>query len=286
VPHSPLASPSATLSLLQQHGLWTRTSLGQHFLVDDNVVGRILDLAALSGDEIAIEVGAGIGTLTIPLCDAAASVVAVEADTALLPVLAQTTGDCPRLEVLCSDVLDLSPEALSMPFGPPDALVSNLPYGVAATVILGFFEQMPTVKTATVMVQAEVADRIVAAPGTKEYGAYTVKLRLRATVSGRFGVSRASFLPPPRVDSSVIRLERSTADVGGHALERAARLADAAFAQRRKTIRNSLAAVLPETPEAIDAGLRAADIDGALRAETLPPERFIALAQAMPVGEG
>ncbi len=131
------------------------------------------------------------------------------------------------------------------------------------------------------MVQAEVADRMAATPGGKEYGSYTVKLRLRAEPAGRFAVARGCFLPPPRVDSAVLRLERRSLCDDPALLRDAARTADAAFAQRRKTIRNSLRSALGADVAAVDAALEAAGIDGALRAETLAPERFLVLARAL-----
>jgi 16S rRNA (adenine1518-N6/adenine1519-N6)-dimethyltransferase len=279
--HSPLATPSATVEVLKRHGLYTKKSLGQHFLVDDNVIGRILDLAHLCGDEAVLEVGPGIGTLTVALCDAAGSVVAVERDAALGPALADTTAGCPRLAVVHADAVEVSPEALSAPFGPPVALVANLPYQVAATVLLRFFEIMPSIEQATVMVQSEVADRMAASPGTREYGSYTVKLRLHAEPAGRFQVPPGCFLPPPRVDSSVIRLQRRTHAEEPALISAASRVADAAFAQRRKTIRNSLRSTLAVPAEVIDSALFASSIDDRVRAETLSPGSFVRLAREL-----
>ena len=141
--HSPLATPSATLAVLKRHGLATKKSLGQHFLVDDNAVGRIIELAALSGDETVLEIGPGIGTLTAALCEHAGAVVAVERDADLLPALAETTAGCERFAVVRADAVAVSPEAIAEPFGPPVALIANLPYAVAATVVLRFFEELP-----------------------------------------------------------------------------------------------------------------------------------------------
>jgi 16S rRNA (adenine1518-N6/adenine1519-N6)-dimethyltransferase len=293
VANSHLATPSATLAVLAAHGLATKKRLGQHFLVDDNVVGRIVALADLSGDEVVLEVGPGIGTLTVALCAAAGAVVAVERDHQLAPVLAETAAGCSRFALIHADAVRVPVEDLSAPFGAPVALVANLPYGVAATVLLRLFEQMPSLRTATVMVQSEVAERIAAHPGTKEYGAYTIKLRLYAEPVSKFGVARSCFLPPPRVDSAVVRLERRTRSwmpvdarpqAGGEsagAFEDAARAADAGFAQRRKIIRNSLRAALDAPPEAIDTALAAAGIDGGVRAETLEPSAFVTLGSAL-----
>ncbi len=278
MPVSPLASPSATIAALKRHGLYTKKSLGQHFLIDDNVIGRIVELAQLSGDETVVEVGPGIGTLTVALCEAAGAVVAVERDTALTPAIAEATVGCDRFALVHADAVAVTPEQLAEPFGAPVALVANLPYQVAATVVLRFFETMPEIRRATVMVQTEVADRMAAEPGTKDYGAYSVKLQLRAAPVGRFQVARGCFLPPPRVDSTVIRLERRAEDLDASLLKDAAAVADAAFAQRRKTIRNSLRATLGIPAEALDEALAEAGVDGGVRAEVLPPHVFVTLA--------
>ena len=280
--HSCLASPQATIAVLSAHGLYTKKSLGQHFLVDDNVIGRIMALAGIGADDVVLEVGPGIGTLTVALCSVSPRVVAVERDTALLPALAQTTADCPTVPAIVNaDAAKIDVAQIAEPFGPPTLLVANLPYGVAATVTLRCFETMPTLRAATVMVQAEVAERMAAAPGCKDYGAYTVKLGLRARVAGRFAVARTSFLPPPRVDSAVIRLERVDRGLSEPMLEAVVVTVNAAFSQRRKTLRNTLRAGLSAPVEPLDAALAAAGIDGGVRAETLSVENFILLTEAL-----
>lgn len=281
MPVSRLASPSATLAVLERHGLHTKKRLGQHFLIDDNVVARIIEMAALGPDDVVVEVGPGIGTLTVALCEAAGAVVAVERDGDLVPVLAETTAECPRFELVRADAIEVDPATIAGPFGPPDALVANLPYAVAATVVLRFFESIPSIRQATVMVQSEVAERMAAVPGTKAYGSYTVKLRLRARVVDSFAVAPGCFLPPPRVGSSVVRIERAADASDAGLLADAARVADAAFAQRRKTLRNSLRANLGIPSDAMEEVLVAAGIDGSVRAETLSPEAFVALARAL-----
>ena len=281
--HSALASVGATLELLKRHGLYTRKSLGQHFLIDDNVVGKILDLGAISPDDVVLEVGPGIGTLTVALCSRAASVVCVEADLSLLPVLAQTTADCAcAVRVVAGDAVSVALSELETAEGAPSCMVANLPYAVAATVVLRFFEQMESMRFSCVMVQSEVADRMTASPGTKAYGSYTVKLRLLAQPAGRFKVAAGSFLPPPRVESAVVRLERrpgvSAADP---AIRSAMAAADASFRERRKTLRNSLTSALGAPSSEVEDALRAAGIDATLRAETLEPEAFVVLGQAL-----
>jgi 16S rRNA (adenine1518-N6/adenine1519-N6)-dimethyltransferase len=280
VPNSPLASPSATIAALQRHKLATKKSLGQHFLVDDNIIGRILDLASLAGDETVLEIGPGIGTLTVALCAHAGAVVSVERDPDLVPVLEETMASCSRFALVHGDAVNVTAEEISAPFGAPAALVANLPYGVAATVVLRCFEEFPEMRSATVMVQAEVAERMAATPGRKDYGAYTVKLRLRARPAGRFMVSRGCFLPPPRVESTVLRLERAPLTDDAQLLADTARVADAAFAQRRKTIRNTLRAAFGNV-SAVESGLAEAGIDGGLRAEAVAPEGYLRLAASL-----
>ncbi|TDB37766.1 MAG: 16S rRNA (adenine(1518)-N(6)/adenine(1519)-N(6))-dimethyltransferase RsmA [Actinobacteria bacterium] len=279
--HSALATPRATIAVLKRHGLATKKSLGQHFLIDDNVIGRILTLADIGPTDRVLEVGPGIGTLTVALCEAAGSVVAVERDADLLGVLAETTADHTNLTIINADAVQVDPRDLTGEDGPPVAFVANLPYAVAATLVLRVFETVPTIRSATVMVQAEVADRMAASPGSKEYGAYTVKLALRARVKGRFNVPPACFLPPPRVDSAVLRIERHDEGTAPEAVARATRAADAAFAQRRKTIRNSLSSALGAPAVAVEDALRLAGIDPGLRAEMLPVETFVRLGSEL-----
>jgi len=285
VPVSALASPSATRSVLESHGLSLKKSLGQHFLVDDNIVRKIIELAAVAPGEPVLEVGPGIGTLTVALCDVAGYVVAVERDTDLLPVLTDVAQGRDNLAIVRADAVAVAISELATPLGPPVALVANLPYGVAATVLLRLFQELPSLRSATVMVQAEVAARMAAEPGRKDYGAYTVKLRMHAVPVGSFGVPRACFMPPPHVDSTVLRLERVRRDEPADLRREAECLADAAFAQRRKTLRNSVLASTGWPGDALDRALSCAGIDGRRRAETLSVDEFVALA-SVAVSEG
>jgi 16S rRNA (adenine1518-N6/adenine1519-N6)-dimethyltransferase len=276
--YSPLASPHAAREVLERHGLHTRKRFGQHLLIDDGIVGRILTLADLSGDEVVLEVGPGIGTLTVALCDRVGSVVAVEMDERLSEVLAQTGSVCDNLSVIMGDAVKISVDELRSARGPIDMLVANLPYSVAATVVLRCFEEIDSLSSAVVMVQAEVAERMAAAPGGKDYGAYTVKLALRARTGGSFHVPRGCFMPPPRVDSTVIRLDREPATDDLELLGAAGRVTDAAFSQRRKTMRNSLSAGLGVASGDVERTLIEAGIDPGSRAETHAPREFLTIA--------
>lgn len=278
---SPLANLSATRDLLDEFGLATKHRFGQNFLIDNHVIERICELAALTGEERVLEVGPGIGTLTLALVQDAAQVTSIEMDTELEPVLAAHAAEYPQLRYLMGDALRVPPERIvEVAGGAPTHFVANLPYNVAATIILSFFERMPAIQRAVVMVQKEVADRISACPGTKEYGAYTAKLALFAQVTGRFEVPPRCFVPAPHVDSAVVRLDRIDPKVPEDALPAVIRVIDAAFAQRRKTIRNSMGSNGFDK-EALDAAFEAAGIAPTCRAETLPVESFIALTQEL-----
>ena len=288
---SPLASPAATRAVLDAHDLSAKYTLGQNFLVNDDVLRKVVDLAQLTGDDDVLEVGPGIGTLTIALLKSARRVASVECDPDLPAVLADTLAPwADRFTLIAKDALALQPDDL--PFR-PNKLVSNLPYSVAATVVLDQFQRTPSIGSATVMVQKEVAQRMAASPGTKSYGAYTVKLRLYAQVTGRFAVGPNNFYPPPRVDSAVVRLERRAVcdedgrPLDGPALRAACTMADAAFATRRKTLANSCktyfagrgaSGALP--PEALPALFERAGIDPRRRGETLDVPEFVRLGRA------
>jgi 16S rRNA (adenine1518-N6/adenine1519-N6)-dimethyltransferase len=295
---SRLANPRATRGLLEEFGLTAKYALGQNFLVNDGVVAHILELAKLEPTDVVLEVGPGIGTLTSALLPRAAAVVAVEADDDMRGPLSVTTADySERFALVMGDALRVEPaqlgqalaglaaHGLALPQGAalPSRWVSNLPYAVAATLILKVFQEWDFVRDATVMVQSEVADRIAAQPGTKAYGAYTVKLRLHARVAGRFQVPPSSFFPAPHVESAVVRLERlDPAQRLDPALAQAtATVVDAAFAQRRKTIRNSMGAAGLWSKVELDAAYEACGIEPTCRAETLEPHDFVRLARAL-----
>lgn len=277
---SPLASPGATRALLDAYGLATKHSLGQNFLVSNDVIEKIMALAELGPEDRVLEVGPGIGTLTLALLAEAGQVTAIEADRSLEPVLSAHAAAHPSFAYIMGDALRVTPEeVVEASGGEPCALVSNLPYNVAATVILRYLQEMPSLSRLVVMVQAEVADRICAEPGNRTYGAYTAKLSLLARVTGRFEVGPGNFMPPPHVNSAVVRLERAPLVDAGRAAEVSA-VIDAAFAQRRKTIRNSMSASGFDR-DALDAAFAACGIAPTCRAETLSTEDFARLAAAL-----
>lgn len=274
--HSYLADVRTTREVLSRHGLYTKHRLGQNFLVNDAVIGKILELAQIGPDDLVLEVGPGIGTLTVAMLERA-PVVSVEADTTLAPVLAETCArDSDRFTLVLGDALKVLPDGLGEKV--PTAFVANLPYQVAATLILRVLEDMPSVNRLVVMVQAEVADRICAVPSTKAYGAYTAKLAQLGVVTGRFEVGPGSFSPAPHVNSAVVRIERT--HVADEATKACFGVIDAAFAQRRKTIRNSMRASGFDA-DLLDAAFGAAGIEPTTRAETLSPTTLASLAEAI-----
>jgi 16S rRNA (adenine1518-N6/adenine1519-N6)-dimethyltransferase len=283
--YSYLANPRETRAVLERHGFSLKHRLGQNFLINDDVIRRILELAELESDDVVYEIGPGIGSLTVAMLPRVRTVVAVEADHSLPPVLADTCArDGEKLTLVQGDALRVTPQELAVAAGAePNKLVSNLPYQVAATVILGALQNMPSVRRVVVMVQAEVADRISAQPGTKAYGAYTAKLALYGQVTGRFEVGPGNFMPPPHVDSAVVRIDRAPMPCEDlEDLGQVAQVIDAAFAQRRKTIRNSMAAKGFDKT-VLDEAFAAAGIDPRARAESLSPADFVHLARAIAI---
>ena len=298
-----LANQRATKETLERFGLATKYRLGQNFLVQDHVIEKIVQLAEVQPTDVIVEVGPGLGTLTVALLDRACAVCSLEADSELEQVLAVTCKEPhpDSFALVMGDALAITPQKLSEAYSTlptvahdaatsapmPTKFVSNLPYQVAATLILKFFQELPSLERAVVMVQAEVADRIAAKPSTKAYGAYTAKLSLFAQVTGRFEVGPGNFMPPPRVNSAVVRLDRIQARkpltsklLSEEELLHTMSVIDAAFAQRRKTIRNSMSASGFDKDK-LDQAFLATGIAPIVRAEVLTSQDFICLAAAL-----
>ena len=298
-----LANQRATKETLERFGLATKYRLGQNFLVQDHVIEKIVQLAEVQSTDVVVEVGPGLGTLTVALLDNACAVCSLEADFELEQVLAVTCKEPhpDSFALVMGDALAITPQKVAEAYSTlptvahdaatsapmPTKFVSNLPYQVAATLILKFFQELPSLERAVVMVQAEVADRIAAKPSTKAYGAYTAKLSLFAQVTGRFEVGPGNFMPPPRVNSAVVRLDRIQARnpltsklLSEEELLHTMRVIDAAFAQRRKTIRNSMSASGFDKDK-LDQAFLATGIAPTVRAEVLTSQDFICLAAAL-----
>jgi 16S rRNA (adenine1518-N6/adenine1519-N6)-dimethyltransferase len=255
-------------------------SLGQNFVIDSNVCTKIVRTAAVGPTDIALEIGPGLGSLTLALLDSAASVVAVEIDSRLaqqLPITVANLFEHPEnLTVLNQDALSIQ----SLPVN-PTVLVANLPYNVSVPVLLHLLEKFGSLRTGVVMVQAEVADRLAAKPGTKEYGIPSVKAAWWAEVKGAGSVSRSVFWPAPNVDSKLVSFTRRQTP-GDEVLRRKVfTIIDAAFAQRRKMLRSALSGLYGSS-SAAEQILNRADIDPTLRGEALEISSFCAIAAVAP----
>jgi 16S rRNA (adenine1518-N6/adenine1519-N6)-dimethyltransferase len=255
--------------------------LGQNFVVDPSQVRRIVAAAGLTPGQHVVEVGPGLGSLTLGLLAAGACVTTVELDATLAEALPRTAGDrtasaAGSLTVVNADALRVT----GLPGPAPTALVANLPYNVATKVLLRFLERFQSIATALVMVQAEVAARLVAAPGSRTYGIPSVKAAWWASAQLAGQVPRNAFFPVPRVDSTLVRFSRHPPPSGAASREQVFKVVDAAFAARRKTLRVALAGLAGGAARA-GAALQAAGIDPAARGETLSVRDFAALAAAL-----
>jgi 16S rRNA (adenine1518-N6/adenine1519-N6)-dimethyltransferase len=272
-----LLGPAEVRGLAGRLGVRPTKQWGQNFLHDPNTIRRIVRTAELAADDVVLEVGPGLGSLTLGLLPVVARVVAVEIDPVLAEALPRTVGErlpelADRLEVVQGDALRLD----GVPGPEPTAMVANLPYNVAVPVVLHLFERLPSLRHGLVMVQAEVADRLAAAPGSRVYGVPSVKAAWYADMRRAGPVPRAVFWPVPNVDSGLVRFTRREPPAG---VDRKATFAvvDAAFAQRRKTLRAALAGWAGSAGEA-ERRLRAAGIDPGLRGEALSVMDFARLA--------
>jgi 16S rRNA (adenine1518-N6/adenine1519-N6)-dimethyltransferase len=253
-------------------------SLGQNFVMDGNVCQKIVRVAGVTADDIALEIGPGLGSLTLALLEVTSKVIAVEIDQRLadrLPItVAEHKSDSYHLTVINTDALALR----ELPVA-PTVLVANLPYNVSVPVLLHLLEILPSLNTGVVMVQAEVADRLAAKPGTKEYGIPSLKASWWAQVTGAGSVSRSIFWPVPGVDSKLVSFKRHETP-GDDAMRKGVfQLVDAAFAQRRKMLRAALSGIFGSSAKA-EAVLIAAGIDPTLRGESLLIESFCAIYNA------
>ncbi|GAA1397483.1 16S rRNA (adenine(1518)-N(6)/adenine(1519)-N(6)) -dimethyltransferase RsmA [Pseudonocardia kongjuensis] len=288
-----LLGPADVRVLADRLGLRPTKKLGQNFVHDGNTVRRIVKVAGVGADDVVLEVGPGLGSLTLALLPAVARVHAVEIDPVLAGVLAGTVAErapglADRLTVTTADALRVGAAELAADAGPgaagPTAIVANLPYNVAVPVLLHLLAELPGIERGLVMVQAEVADRLAARPGSREYGAPSAKLAWYADARRAGPVPRAVFWPVPGVDSGLLGFVRQDPPAGAG---RAATFAviEAAFAQRRKALRGALAG-WAGSPAAAEVALRAAGIDPATRAERLSVADFAAVAAAHPAEHG
>ena len=273
-------------ALASRHGIRPTKQRGQNFVIDANTVRRIVAAAGLRGDDSVLEVGPGLGSLTLGLLPNAARVIAVEVDPALAAALPSTVGEfapelTERLSVLEMDALLLRPDDARLA-APPTALVANLPYNVAVPVLLELLTAFDSIERVLVMVQLEVADRLAAAPGSRVYGVPSVKAAWFGDVRRVGVIGRNVFWPAPNVDSGLVSIVRRPPPQTSASRDDVFAVVDAAFAQRRKTLRAALSTIAGSAARA-EAALHAADVDPGLRGERLEVAEFVRIAEALAV---
>lgn len=279
-----LSSHKATKEVVQKHNFKFSKSLGQNFLIDTNVIDRILEGARVQEGDYVIEVGPGIGTLTKEMGRTAEKVVAIEIDKTLIPILEETLADFPNIEVINQDILkvdvqELVKEKLN---GGPVKLIANLPYYITTPIVMKFLEEDIPVTDIVVMVQKEVADRMNAQPNSKEYGALSVAVQYYCDTEIVAKAPRHMFMPQPNVDSTVIGLhvrEEKKYNVDNEDIF--FKTVKASFGQRRKTLLNSLGGLGFLSKDQIKIALQEANIDEKRRGETLSIEEFASLSNAV-----
>jgi 16S rRNA (adenine1518-N6/adenine1519-N6)-dimethyltransferase len=275
-----LLGPADIRELAAALGVRPTKQRGQNFVIDANTVRRIVRTAGVREDDVVVEIGPGLGSLTLALLEAADRVVAVEIDDVLagaLPstILARMPQRAARFSLVHSDAMLVE----ELPGPPPTALVANLPYNVAVPVLLTILDRFPTIERTLVMVQAEVADRLAAQPGNKVYGVPSVKANWYADVKRAGSIGRNVFWPAPNVDSGLVSLVRRDPPKTSATKAEVFAVVDAAFAQRRKTLRAALAG-WAGSPAAAETALVAAGISPQARGESLTVEEFARIAEA------
>ncbi|MCY9787640.1 16S rRNA (adenine(1518)-N(6)/adenine(1519)-N(6))-dimethyltransferase RsmA [Nocardiopsis sp. EMB25] len=279
---SRLLTPADVRALAERFGIRPTKTLGQNFVIDHGTVRRIVRVAGVTADDVVVEVGPGLGSLTLALLPHVRQVTAIEIDPALAEALPGTVAShapdlADRLNVVPGDAMRIA----EVPGPTPTALVANLPYNVSVPVLLHLLELLPSLERVLVMVQAEVADRITATPGGRIYGVPSAKIAWYAAARRAGAVGRNVFWPAPNVDSGLVELIRRPPPATEATREEVFRVIDAAFAQRRKTLRAALSGWAGSAPAA-EGALRAAGVDPTARGESLGIEEFAAIAEHRP----
>ena len=285
-----LIDPQNTIQFLREHGISAKKRFGQNFLIDKRVLERIIEGAKITKDDLVLEIGPGIGTLTQALCEAAGRVVAVEIDKDMIPILEENLSYYDNYEIINDDVLRVDLKRLIEErdhSGRRIKVAANLPYYITTPIIMQLLESRMPISSITVMVQKEVADRMQAAPGTSDYGALSLAVQYYAEAAINSKVPSNCFIPRPGVDSAVITLncyEEPPVDVKDDRYM--FRLIKAAFAQRRKTLVNALKndTGLKLTREKVEAAIDELGLDINIRGERLSLEQFARLSDILGVG--
>ena len=285
-----LGNPQNTIAVLQKYNFSFQKKFGQNFLIDTHVLDKIIASAEITKDDMVLEIGPGIGTMTQYLACAAGKVVAVEIDKTLIPILEDTLSEYDNVQIINQDVLkvDLAKLAEEENGGKPIKVVANLPYYITTPIIMGLFENHVPLKSITVMVQKEVADRMQVGPGTKDFGALSLAVQYYAKPYIVANVPPNCFMPRPKVGSAVIRLERYEEPPVQVTDEKLMfRIIRASFNQRRKTLVNGLknSPEIQFTKEEIEAAIETLGKGASVRGEALTLEEFARLSNVLSGGE-
>lgn len=281
-----LSNPQNTIQVIQKHGFAFQKKFGQNFLIDAHVLDKIIAAAGVTADDMVLEIGPGIGTMTQYLAERARQVTAVEIDTNLIPILKETLSDYDNVTVINEDILKVDIKKLAEEYnaGKPIKVVANLPYYITTPIIMGLFESGVPIDNITVMVQKEVADRMQVGPGSKDYGALSLAVQYYAEPYIVANVPPNCFIPRPNVGSAVIRLTRhQTPLVEVKDRELMFKLIRASFNQRRKTLLNGLnnSPELSFGKEQIAAAIEQLGVPAAVRGEALTLEQFARLSDLL-----
>ncbi len=269
---------------LRDYGLFPKKRLGQHFLVDRNILHKVIQTAGVGKEDVIVEVGPGLGEMTIALARSVKRVIAVEIDARLVEVLKNKLADVPNVNVVKSDILKVDFEDFLRKEGQPVKVVANLPYQISTPLLFRFIEAKEVFSTFTLMLQREVAERMVAPAGGKDYGPLSVFVQLFLDVSIRFFIKPSAFSPSPKVESAVVHMvwkEKPMIEKKDEEWFR--RVVKACFGYRRKTLLNALKHSKVSPPESLESRMDKAGIDPQRRPETLAIEEFIRLAEALRV---
>lgn len=281
-----LSNPQKTIETIKKYEFTFQKKFGQNFLIDAHVIDKILRAADITKDDVVLEIGPGFGTMTQYLAEQAKQVIAVEIDKNLIPILQETLAEYDNITILCDDILkvDLHTLAKEKNGGKPFKIVANLPYYITTPIIMGIFEKHVPVSSVTVMVQKEVADRMQAGPGTKDYGALSLAVQYYANPYIAANVPPNCFMPRPNVGSAVIRLKKwDKPPVAVSDEHMMFRLIRASFNQRRKTLQNGIknAPELTYTKEQVVDALEAMGLPATIRGEALTLEQFARLTDLL-----
>ena len=271
---------------LREYGFFPKKRLGQHFLVDRNILNKVIRTAEVGKEDVVMEVGPGFGEMTLALARLVKQVIAVEIDPKLVEVLKKRLADCPNVEVVKSDILKVDFKRLYKKEGHPIKVVANLPYQISTPLLFRFIEAKEAFSTLTLMLQREVAERMAAPSGGKEYGPLSIFVQLFLDVSIRFFIKPSAFFPPPKIESAVVHMVwKEKPRIEEKDEEWFKKVVKACFGYRRKTLLNALKHSELPLHESTGSKMEKAGIDPQRRPETLTIEEFIRLAEALKMND-